>query len=89
MRYNFSEWSGIWTDLAIEQMLMRPIKSSGGLKGGRFRNKENARRLWCNTLDHLLEINEVMGDIIKSRSSSHKLPPHIDASNRTGEHNSA
>ena len=38
MRYNFSERSGIWTDLAIEQMLMRPIKSSGGLNGGRFIN---------------------------------------------------
>ena len=28
-------WSSIWTDLAIEQTLMRSIKSRGGLTGGR------------------------------------------------------
>ena len=27
-------WTGIWSDLAIEQTLMRSIKSRGGLTGG-------------------------------------------------------
>ena len=27
-------WSGIWTDLSIEQIMMRPIKSRGGLTCG-------------------------------------------------------
>ena len=28
-------WSGIWTDITIEQVLMRSMKSSGGLTHGR------------------------------------------------------
>lgn len=28
-------WSGIWSDMTIEQILMRSMKSSGGLTGGR------------------------------------------------------
>ena len=28
-------WSGLWTDLAIEQVMMRSIKSRGGLMRGR------------------------------------------------------
>ena len=31
VRYNKFEWSGIWTDLSIEQTFMRAIKSRGGL----------------------------------------------------------
>lgn len=26
-------WSGSWTDLVIEQSLMRPLKTSGGIRG--------------------------------------------------------
>jgi len=38
-------WTGIWTDLAIEQTLMRSIKSRGGLTGGRGMT-ENVRHVW-------------------------------------------
>ena len=46
VRYSSHEWSGIWTDLCIEQTLMRESKSDGGLSGGRFRNSESAHRCW-------------------------------------------
>ena len=39
VRYNKCLWSGLWTDIAIEQTLMRAIKSRGGLVGGRLRNQ--------------------------------------------------
>ena len=34
VRYADHEWSGVWTDLSIEQRLMKAAKSSGGLTGG-------------------------------------------------------
>ena len=30
-----SRWAGVWSDMTIEQTLMRSIKSSGGLTRGR------------------------------------------------------
>ena len=27
-------WSGVWSDMTIEQVLMRVMKASGGLTGG-------------------------------------------------------
>ena len=38
-------WTGIWTDLAIEQTLMRSIKSRGGLTGARGMT-ESVRHAW-------------------------------------------
>ena len=35
------QWGGIWTDLSIEQTLMRYSKSVGGLPGRRLRNQTN------------------------------------------------
>ena len=46
VRYNKFEWSGIWTDLSIEQTLMRAIKSRGGLTGGKKRNQKSAYQVW-------------------------------------------
>ena len=34
-RWTEKNWAGLWTDLTIEQFLMRAIKSSGGLTRGR------------------------------------------------------
>ena len=32
-------WSGLWTDLTIEQVLMRSLKTHGGLTRGRGMSK--------------------------------------------------
>ena len=81
VRYSTREWGGVWTDLAIEQRLMKPVKSSGGLKGGRLRDK-NAHKLWCLTIDHMAEINEIMSipiQINKSNNNATKsIQPHVD-----------
>ena len=78
--YNEDTWSGVWSDLAIEQTLMKPIKSSGGLKQGRFRNPDNAYKLWCRTLDHLSEVNEQMSKPITNKKPRGRIEvPHIDA----------
>ena len=53
VRYTDHEWSGIWTDLSIEHQLnlMRAVKSSGGVTGGRLRTQESAYTLWTATLN--------------------------------------
>ena len=50
--YSSYEWSGVWSDLSIEQTLMKAAKSEGGISSGRFRNGESAYRLWVQTLSH-------------------------------------
>ena len=35
IRRSSHNWAGLWTDLAIEQLLTRSIKSHGGLRRGR------------------------------------------------------
>ena len=75
VRYSSHEWSGIWSDLTIEQTLMRTAKSEGGPSGGRFRNGESAHRCWVQTLSHLSLINRLS----EPSSSSHIL--HQDLAN--------
>lgn len=65
VRYSTNEWSGIWSDMAIEQKFMKVCKTSGGLTGGRFRNKDSAHKMYCGILNHSSKINEVMGDKLK------------------------
>ena len=42
-------WTGIWTDLAIEQTMMRSIKSRGGLTDDRGM-AESVRHMWALSL---------------------------------------
>ena len=42
-------WTGIWTDLGIEQILMRSLKSRGGLTRGRGLT-ESVRLTWVYTM---------------------------------------
>ena len=64
VRYNEHEWSGVWTDLSIEQRLMKAAKSSGGLPGGRMRTHESAHKLWTGTLNQMALINESVDEAI-------------------------
>ena len=42
-------WAGLWSDLIIEQVMMRSIKSSGGLTRGRG-IAESTRQLWLGSI---------------------------------------
>lgn len=77
VRYNSDEWSGTWSDIAIEQTVMKSAKSSGGLTGGRMRGKNSTHNLWCCTLDHMSSINHLMGSSISDGVK--KDVPHVDA----------
>ena len=52
-------WSGLWSDLVIEQTLMRSIKCTGGLTRGRGFG-ENVRNLWVMSINHSAAVHEAM-----------------------------
>ena len=72
VRYSSDEWSGIWTDLCIEQTLMRTSKSNGGLSERRFRNGESAHRLWVQSLSHSSLIDRLSQKVKPISKSIHQ-----------------
>ena len=52
-------WAGLWTDLVIEQVMMRALKSRGGLSRGRGVT-ESVRLLWVNSMHRCAGIHNAM-----------------------------
>ena len=50
-------WSGIWTDLSIEQILMRSLKGRGGVIGRGI--SENVLNVWTKTMHRCAEVGQV------------------------------
>ena len=70
VKYSSHEWSGIWSDLSIEQTLMRYCKSIGGLSGGRLRT-ESSKKVWLLTLASFTEIHRGLEAKQHIESSDH------------------
>ena len=67
-------WAGLSSDLIIEQVLMRSLKTSGGLTRGRGMS-ETQRLIWLLSMPATAEINEAMQDFTEvtfSSSEQHK-----------------
>ena len=62
-------WSGLWTDLTIEQTLMRSLKSRGGLTSGRGLS-EPVRHLWTMSLNVCSAIHYAMTTLSKTAFTS-------------------
>ena len=52
-------WAGLWSDLIIEQVLMRALKTRGGLTRGRGVT-ESVRLLWVKTMHRSAEVHNAM-----------------------------
>ena len=52
-------WSGLWTDLVIEQVLMRAVKSRGGLTRGRGVT-DSVRMTWIHSMHQCAEVRNAM-----------------------------
>ena len=63
-------WAGLWTDLIIEQVMMRSHKSRGGLTRGRGIHK-TVRTMWICSSHRCAGIHEAMTNLtgIKHRTS--------------------
>ena len=57
-------WAGLWTDLVIEQVLMRELKSCGGLTWGQGVS-ESVRLLWVKTMHHCASVHNAMSNLTK------------------------
>lgn len=67
-------WAGLSSDLAIEQVLMRSLKSAGGLTRGRGM-AESQRATWILSMPACAEINNSMQELTSARrlsSEQHK-----------------
>lgn len=62
-------WAGLWTDLIIEQVLMRSLKTSGGLTRGRGMT-EQQRAIWLLSAPACAEVNRAMQDLTDVKYST-------------------
>lgn len=56
-------WSGTWTDMCIEQCLMRPMKSVGGLTHGRGVTESTISK-WILETPYFIKINEALEEFL-------------------------
>ena len=62
-------WSGLWTDLVIEQVLMRSLKSRGGLSHGRGLT-ESVCLTWIHTMHSCADIHGAMTQVTQLKHTS-------------------
>ena len=68
-------WAGLWTDLVIEQVMMRSIKSRGGLTRGRGLT-DSVRHQWIYSMHKCAGIHDAMTTMTKLKSSTSEQ--HVD-----------
>ena len=74
-------WAGLWSDLVIEQTLMRSLKIRGGLtRGHGF--EENVRHLWVSSINYTAAVHEAVTSLsgIKVETSEQHLAILVSAS---------
>lgn len=60
-------WAGLWGDLIIEQVMMRALKSNGGLTRGKLRGvDDSARQLWLGSMHRCADIHNAMAELTKT-----------------------
>ena len=68
-------WAGLWTDLVIEQSMMRTLKSRGGLTRGRGM-AESVTLIWIHSIHACAGIHSAMTELTKNQ---HKTSgQHVD-----------
>ena len=55
-------WVGIWADLTIDQVMMRAIKTNGGVTRGRGVS-ETTRQLWLGSIHRCADIHNAMTEL--------------------------
>ena len=75
-------WAGISTDLMIEQVLMRSVKTSGGLTRGRGMT-EQQRLIWLLSMPACSEVNRAMQDLTGTQFNSSEQNKEMGTSRRT------
>lgn len=76
IRRSDKKWAGIWTDMTVEQTLMRVMKVSGGLTHGRGINKEGVLARWVLGMPIAYEVIEGFETFCGVRAST--VEQHTD-----------
>ena len=86
MRRSNRFWAGIWSDLVIEQTLMRSIKCAGGLTRGRGFG-ENVRNLWTMSVGFSATVHESMVKLsgVHTGSSNQNIDMGINRRNKDND----
>ena len=74
-------WAGLWTDLVIEQTMMRSIKSLGGLTKQRGMD-ESTRNIWMSTLHNCAAVEETMRQVTKTTRQNSEQHVELGQSRR-------
>ena len=72
-------WSGIWTDLAIEQVLMRSLKTRGGLTRRRGMT-ENVILTWVHTMHTCAQAHNAMTQLTGNHHKTSNQHAELGAS---------
>ena len=70
-------WAGLWTDLVIEQSMMRVLKSRGGLTRGRGMT-ESVISTWIHSMHACASIHNVMTELTQNQHKT--CEQHVDLS---------
>ncbi len=76
-------WAGLWTDLIIEQVMMRSIKSRGGLTRGRGVT-ETVRLQWIYSMHKCAGVHDAMTATTKLKHKTSEQ--HIELGTSRGKH---
>ena len=69
VRRSDKSWAGLWSDLIIEQCLMRSLKSRGGVTRGRGIT-DSVKLLWVSSMHRCAGIHDAMGNLTQQRHRS-------------------
>ena len=69
IRRSDRRWAGLWTDLVIEQVMMRAIHSLGGLTRGRGMT-EGVRHMWIHSMHRCASVHNAMTTLTKLQLNS-------------------
>ena len=75
-------WAGLSTDLFIEQVLMRSVKSNGDMTRGRGMT-EMQRNVWLLSMPACAQINEAMQQLTGVQYSTSEQQRYVSISART------
>ena len=78
-------WSGLWSDLVIEQVMMKSLKSRGGLTTGRGM-RESVRNQWAHSMHRCSAIHTTVTTLTGLVSRSSEQHEEMGKSRRDHDH---
>ena len=72
VRRSNKQWAGIWTDLSIEQILVKSLKGKGGVIGKCI--TENVLKVWTKTMHRCAEVTDALTivSLLSNSDDKHK-----------------